>query len=155
MPSRDVYRTGAYGLATKTGSANDLTPYSGTKAAQSFHAALLDPNATTIRRKSGTKWPKLQHKLIYNARFASIQHKHLTDEMELLTNVKTITSPDQYVNVLIPVLNAKATFHAQTDYPRETYTISGKPPMTMSQKRKEDRTANVMGLRRWNRHRDW
>lgn len=155
MPSRDVYRTGVYGLATKAGSADDATEYISTKAAQTFYAALLDPNATTIRRKSGTKWPKRQHKLVYNTRFSTIRYGDVTKDMELITNEKTITSTDQRVHVLIPVLNAKATFHAQTSYPYETYSISGKPPMTTTQKRKSLHRANVDGSQRWNKDRDW
>ena len=155
MPSRDFFRTGSYGNAAKPGSSLDATVYKSTKAAEAFYAALLDPEATTIRRKSGTKYPKRQHKLIYNAKFSAIRYNALTKDMQLVTNEKTITSPDQWVHVLIPILNASATFHAQTDIPRETYRIEGKPPVTMSQKRKEEKNADVEGARRHNRHHDW
>ena len=155
MPSRDLFRVGPYGAATRVGSSQDATEYKSTKAAEAFYAALLNPEAKIIRRKSGAKHHKRQHKLVYNAKFSTIRHSELTDEMHLVTNPKTITSPDQQVHVLIPVLNARATFHAQTDYPAETYQIDGKPPVTMSQKRKEYQQANVEGTRRWNRHRDW
>ena len=156
MPSRDVYRTGAYGCATKVGSSEDATSYKSTKAAETFHAALLDPNATTIRRKSGTKWPKRQHVLIYNSEFACVRFSDVTPEMDLITNEKTITSPSQKVHVWRPRFNARATFHAQTSYPYPVAeNLPSPPPVTTSQHRKSFRSADIEGRRRHNKDRDW
>jgi hypothetical protein len=155
MPSRDVYRTGVYGLATKPGSADDATEYKSTKAAEVFYAALLDPNATTIRRKSGTKWPKLQHTLVYDADFVSVRAKDVTSEMHLVTPEKSIVSPEQWVHAYRRRLNAKSTFHAQISHKSEVCRIEGKAHMTMTQKRKTEHRANVDGVQHWNKDRDW
>ena len=155
MPSRDLYRYGPLGLATTAGSVNDATEYKSTKAAEVFYAALLDPNATTIRRKSGTKWPKLQHTLVYDADFVSVRAKDVTSEMHLVTPEKSIVSPEQWVHAYRRRLNARSTFHAQISHKSEVCRIEGKAHMTMTQKRKTEHRANVDGAKCYNKDRDW
>jgi len=155
MPSRDLYRYGPLGLATTVGSSNDATEYKSTKAAEAFYAALLDPTATTIRRKSGTRWPKLQHTLVYDAQFVCVRAKDVTPDMQLMTSEKSIASPEQWVHAYRRRLNARSTFHAQISHQSEVCRIGGKAPMAMTQKRKTDHRANVDGAQRWNKNRDW
>lgn len=147
--------SGDYGNATRSGSTLDVTEYRDSKYAKAFYAALLDPEAKTIKRKSGTKWPKRQHTLVYDAVPIRIQSKNVTAEMTLKTSPKSITSPDQWVCVLKPVLNASKTFHAQVSFPAPVIDKPSEIPVTMKQKRKTARLANIEGTRRYNNHRDW
>ena len=147
--------TGDYGNATASGSSLDITTYKDPKYAQGFYKALLDPEAKTIRRKSGTKHPKRQHVLIYDAITVRVQSKNVTNDMTLRTPVKSITSPEQWVVAMKPVLNARKTFHAQVSFPAPVVERPANIPMTMQQKRKQPRLANIEGNRRYNNHRDW
>ena len=147
--------TGDFGNATRSGSTLDLTEYKDSKYAKAFYGALLDPEATTIKRKSGTKWTKRQHTLIYDSVPIRIQSKNVTSEMTLKTLSKSITSPDQWVSALKPVLNARKTFHAQVSFPSPVIDKPSEIPITMKQKRKTFRQASIGGARTYNNHRDW
>ena len=144
-----------YGNATMNGSSLDATAYKDPKYAQAFYKALLDPEAETIRRKSGAKYPKRQHVLIYDAVSVRVRSKDVTNEMTLSTPVKSITSPEQWVIAMKPVLNARKTFHAQASFPAPVMEKPANIPMTMKQKRKQTCVANIEGKRQHNNHRDW
>jgi hypothetical protein len=154
MPPSSVYKHGRYGLATRPGSANDLTEYRSTKRAKAFYDALLDPDAQTIRRKSGESYPKRQHGLIYRYSFKDVYLSDVTKEMSVVTRVGKNPEPDIMVRVTYPVLDAKRTFQLQTTYPGELITGDA-PSVNTYQKRKLFNHADVEGKRKSNRHRDW
>tara|TARA_A200000113_G_scaffold225837_1_gene248248 strand:- start:2193 stop:2657 length:465 start_codon:yes stop_codon:yes gene_type:complete len=154
MPPTSVYKYGKYGMATLSGSSNDATVYKNIKHAKSFYAALLDPAAESIRRKSGVSYKKHQHGLIYRYDYKQIALSDVTKEMHVLSRVTKNTEPDTIVRAGYPVLDAKRTFQLQTTLPGELVT-SPPPAVNTIQKRKGFNIANIEGIRTHNRQRDW
>ena len=154
MPPASVYKYGKYGMATLSGSSNDATVYKNTKYAKSFYAALIDPSAESIRRKSGTSYKKHQHGLIYRYDYKQIALGDVTKDMLVLSRVSKNAEPDTIVRVGYPVLDARRTFQLQTTLPGELVT-SAPPAVNTIQKRKSSNLANIEGIRTHNRNRDW
>jgi len=140
-------------MATLNGSAHDATPYRSTSRAKAFIGALLDPAATVIRRKNGNVFHKLRHVLVYRSEPAILPISSVTDDMRVVYKTKA-DDGIVYASVQRPVLNAKLTFHEQTDFPTSVYTGSA-APVNKWKKTKSVHNANVSGKQCWNKNRDW
>jgi hypothetical protein len=153
MSAHDLHFHGKHGMATLNGSAHDATPYRSTSRAKAFIGALLDPAATVIRRKNGNVFHKLRHVLVYRSEPAILPISSVTDDMRVVYKTKA-DDGIVYASVQRPVLNAKLTFHEQTDFPTSVYTGSA-APVNKWKKTKSVHNANVSGKQCWNKNRDW
>ena len=146
-----------YGNATINGSTHDLTCYKDTKYASKYYQSLLDPEATIIRRKSGAKVPKRQHVVIYRTEHRYVRPAELTDSMVTCIPRKDAAKiTDGFIPILHNVIDTKRTFHAQTDPVYEVFVPTyDKAPITMTKKTRVATTANIAGIKRHNRLRDW
>ena len=151
MSAHNCHQHGSQGMATLNGSVHDITPYKSTKRAEAFIAALLDPAATTIRRKNGNVFEKRRHILMYRSELATLPLSQVTADMRVLA--KTKDGDDTYASVHRPVLDAKLTFHEQTSFPTSVY--EGSAPTSTWKTMHTPRRINIDGKQRWNKQRDW
>lgn len=146
-----------YGNATISGSTHDLTCYMDKKYAARYYQSLLDPEATIIRRKSGTKVPKRQHVIIYRTELRYVRPSQLTEAMvTCIPRKDALKITDGFIPILQNVIDTKRTFHAQTDPTYEVFVPAyDKAPVTITKKTRVATPANIQGNKRHNRHRDW
>ena len=157
MVGFDLSSTAFYGNATRNGSTHDMTKYRDSKYAARFYQSLLDPDATTIRRKSGVKVPKKKHVVIYRTVRKYIRPAELTKDMVTCIPRKDAERmTDGFIPIMVNVVDTRRTFHAQTDPEYELYSPAyEKAPVTMTRRSRAPTPADIEGLRRHNNHRDW
>ena len=157
MVGFDLSSRDSYGNATIRGSIHDKTVYRDSKYAARFYQALLDPEAKSIRRKSGVKVPKRKHVIIYRAVRSYVRPSELTKDMVTCIPRKDAERlTEGFVPIMSNVIDTRRTFHAQTDPEYESYSPPyEKAPVTMVMRTRARTPADIQGMRRHNHHRDW